>query len=296
MTPIEDRAAMSATLSTRPTLAMFAAALLLAAAPAHAEDAPAPEKPAPERPAHDWTVTLGAGVLYKPAFLGSDDYQAMAVPDIKVEYKDVFFASPFEGVGFTAIDSDGWRAGPIAKYDFGRTEDDDNPFRIAGGETTALKGLGDIDGSFEIGGFLEYNYEQLGARLELRQGIGGHEGFVGEAGVSYTGMTDAPGLPVVYSIGPRLAFADSNYNGAYFGIDAGQSARSGLARYDADFGLVSYGIGGFAAVSLTDSVSLGVFAGYDRLGEQAADSPLVRDRGDENQFMAGLRLGYALQY
>lgn len=183
-----------------------------------------------------WNFTVGLGTMYKPAFTGSKDYQAMAFPDIKVEYDDVFFASLFEGVGYNVINSDGWRAGPIIKFDFGRTEEDDNPFLISGDETNALRGLGDVDATAELGGFVEYNVEPFSATIELRQGVGGHEGLVGETSLNYMGFTEQ------------------------------------LFK------------------------SMGVFGGYDRLSSEVADSPLIKERGDENQFMGGLRITYEFGY
>lgn len=246
----------------------------------------------PHKPEGDWKFTVGAATIYKPAFIGSKDYQAVAFPDFKVEYKDRFFASLFEGVGYNVVNNDSWRAGPIMKFDFGRTEDDDNPFRIAGDKTKALKGLGDVDASVELGGFVEYSFGPFSTSLELRQGVGGHEGLIGETGLNYKGFADLLGKPVMYSFGPRATFADSNYNEAYFGINQSQSAKSGLAQYSAGSGLVSYGIGAFAMMPVSDAVSVGIFGGYDRLASEAADSPLIKERGDENQFMGGLRITY----
>lgn len=253
----------------------------------------------PSRPSErqeSWKFTLGAGIMVMPAFLGSKDYQAVAFPNFKVEYKDRFFASLFEGIGYKVINNDKWSAGPIVKFDFGRTEDDDNPFRIAGDKTNALRGLGDVDATVELGGFVEYGMGPLVYQLELRQGVGGHQGLVVETGLNLRGFIGLSGKTIMYSFGPRATFADANYINAYFGIDQTQSANSGLARYDADAGLVSYGIGGFAVVPITDSVSLGVFGGYDRLAGEVADSPLIKERGDENQFMGGIRITYEFGY
>ena len=243
----------------------------------------------------DWKITLGVGTMYKPAFLGSKDYQAMAFPDIKIEYKDRFFASLF-GIGYKVISNDVWSAGPIVKLDFGRTENDDNPFRIAGDKTNALRGLGNVDATVELGGFVEYNIGPFAYQLELRQGVGGHQGFIVETGFDLRGFIEKSGKPIMYSFGPRATFADANYNNAYFGINQRQSVNSGLARYDAAAGVVSYGIGGFAVVPITDTLSLSVFGGYDRLANEVADSPLIKKRGDPNQFMGGLRFSYAFGY
>lgn len=244
----------------------------------------------------DWNLTIGLATLYMPAFIGSRDYQGLVFPDIKVEYRDVFFASLFEGVGYNIIDSDGWRAGPIAKLDIGREEDDDNPFRVAGKKTRALRGLGDVSMAPELGGFVEYRFDPFSYSLEVRQAVGGHKGVVADIGAQYMGMTAPFGRQVIYMIGPQATFASAKYNNAYFGIDENQSANSGLRRYRAKAGLVSYGVGAFVATPVTDALSLGLMARYDRLGPEAADSPLIRERGRANQFMAGLRLTYAFGF
>jgi outer membrane scaffolding protein for murein synthesis (MipA/OmpV family) len=68
--------------------------------------------------------------------------------------------------------------------------------------------------------------------------------------------------------------------------------RSGLNRYEAGSGLVSYGIGGFMLMPLSDPVSVSLFGGYERLGNEAADSPLIKRRGNENQFAIGMSVTY----
>lgn len=240
----------------------------------------------------DWKFTLSIASLYSPAFTGSKDYQAMVVPDLKIEYKDRLFISLFDGIGYNVINSHGWRAGPIAKFEFGRQEDDSNPFRIAGKKTNALRGLGDIDPTAEFGGFLEYSFDPISFKVEMRQGVNGHKGFIGEASVDYTDMIDVFGPPILFGIGPRLTFADSRYNNAFFGINQIQSIRSGLAQYSAKTGLLSYGVGGFAMMQVSDNINVMAFGGYDRLGDQAAKSPLVKQRGSANQFSLGLALSY----
>ncbi len=242
-----------------------------------------------QRQQDNWRFFLGVAVMCRPAFLGSDNYQAIVLPSIKVEYKDRFFASPFE-IGFNVINRRGWRAGSIVKLNLGRAEDDDNPFRIAGRKTKALRGLGDVGTTPEIGGFLEYNFKPFKYELELRQGIGGHEGLVAETSLNYVGSTRLFGKRLTYAFGPRAGLADSDYTKAYFGISQKQSARSGLARYSPGAGLVSYGIGGSAIMSVSESISLAIFGGYDRLGSVAGNSPLVKRRGDENQFTGGARI------
>lgn len=252
----------------------FSAAMFWAAIPLGAA--------AQQPPEQDWAFTVGVAGFYAPEFLGSKDYAFSAAPDLRVEYRDRFFASLFDGVGYNIVNTEGWRIGPIAKYAFGRDESDH----------VALRGLGDVDGTVELGGFAEYEFEPFSVKLEIRQGLGGHEGLLGEVGLSYSNSIETFGTPLSFSVGPRLSFGNDDYTNAFFGVTAAQSARSGLAQYKADSGLLSYGIAGSVMMPITDSVSAGAFAGYDRLGEEAADSPLVRQHGSENQVIIGLGLSY----
>ncbi len=242
-------------------------------------------------PQQDWTISAGAASLYAPAFTGSKDYNLSVMPDLRVQYKDRLFASVPEGLGYNVVTrapgQNGWKIGPLAKVEFGRDEDGENAFTLDGG-TNALRGMGDIDATLEVGGFVDYRWGVVQSRLELRQGFGGHEGFVADANLNYA---DNVG-PVRFSVGPRLTYASQDYNQTYFGINAAQSAGTGLAQYNADGGLVSYGFGAFAMMPLAQALSLTAFGGYDWLGDEAADSPLVRQRGDDQQLSLGLGLSY----
>lgn len=245
----------------------------------------------------DWNFRAGLGTLYSPAFLGSDEYQLKLLPDLRVAYRDRFFASIPEGVGYNLINEDGWRIGPVAKIDFGRDEDGESSFQVGGSDTTALQGLGDVDETYEVGGFAEYSWSQVAAKVEVRQGIDGHEGLVADFNLSLksdvSGAFYQQGPPILVSVGPRATVVDDSYNETYFGITPLQSSRSGLPVYSAEAGLLSYGIGGRVIIPLNRNVSAVLFAGYDRLAQDAADSPLVQQRGSENQGSLGIFLSYS---
>jgi len=266
---------------------LCAALLLALITPGSAEDGvdPFPKK-------EGWIYTVGVGIMSMPAFLGSKETMSMVFPDIKVEYGETFSASPFEGVTYKVINGERWSAGPVLKYDFGRTEDIDNPFRISG-ETNALKGLGTVNATPELGGFIEYSYEMLNYTLEVRQGLFGHKGLIAETSLNLRGFIAPPGGKAsLFQLGPRLMFASADYNNAYFGINQKQSAKSGLPSYKADSGLVSYGIGAFAIVPVSKSISLGAMGGYDRMAGEAAASPLIELRGTKGQLTGSLRVNY----
>lgn len=238
--------------------------------------------------AKDWTLTVGAAPLLAPVFQGADEYGVSLFPDLRINYKDVFFASVPDGIGYSVINNARWQAGPLVKLRFGRQEDNGGSPFLLSGDTDGLRGMGDVDIAGELGGFVQYSSGKLRTRVELRQGFGGHDGFVGDAGISLVGRSG----PLSYSIGPRLSFGTSDFIHTYFGIDAAQAAATGLKRYDADGGIQSFGIGGAAVLPLSASAAMTLFAGYDRLGKEVRNSPLVRERGDPNQFSLGLAFGY----
>lgn len=247
-------------------------------------------------PTKDWTIRIGAGAILSPVFVGSSNYQFMVVPALKVTYRNTFFASVEDGVGYAVINQNGWRTGPIARIAFGRKEDGDNPFRVTGSKTSALRGLGNVDTTFEAGGFAEYRWNRMNTKIGLRKGLNGHEGLVGDLSVNYThtsqSLSPMVGSPLVASIGPRLTVVDATYNKAFFGVNADQAANSGLPLYSPGGGVLSYGVGSVIIVPIRKQLSAIFLAGYDRLSGDAGSSPLVTERGSRNQGMIGVLLNY----
>lgn len=241
----------------------------------------------------EWSVSIGGGFLFNPTYVGDDDYQVSLLPNIRVTYGDMFFASVQEGVGYNLFNQNGWRAGPLVKFDFGRDEGGNSPFRVLGSETNDLDGFGQIDFTFEAGGFLAYRTRSFSTKLELRRGINGHEGLVGEFEFNKTGRNNVFGKTGVFSFGPRVKFANARYNQAFFGVSTEQAVASGLGQYSAGGGLVSYGISGSQVVILSRRLSAITFIGYDRLASEANNSTLITERGSSNQFSAGLFLNYS---
>jgi len=237
-----------------------------------------------------WTLTLGVAPVVSPAWVGSKDTVVSIYPDVRLNYRDVIFASVPDGIGWNALNSDGWKAGPLAKIRFGRNEDGSSPFVVSGG-SDALRGLGDVSASAELGGFVEKRWGAGGrwrARGEVRRGFGGHSGVIADGSLSYQVRVG----PAVISAGPRATAASGDFFRTYFGIDAGQSVRSGLAPYRPDGGLLSYGVGGSVVCPLDRRSVVTLFMGLDRLGNEAARSPLIRERGERTQFSVGVGYGY----
>lgn len=274
--------------------AFFVVIALSAAQPALAQTQ-APQASAPSgRPADagagGWSMTVGAGLVLSPAWQGSRDMAFSIFPDLRLNYKDVIFASIPSGLGWNIVNQAGWKAGPLAKVRFGRDEDGrGSPFLVSG-TSDALRGLGDVDAAAELGGFVEKQFGPLRARAEVRRGFGGHEGVVADGSLAYQARTGR----TIISIGPRATIASRRYVATYFGIDPIQSQRSGLRAYAPSGGLVSYGIGGSVVRPLNRTSALTLFTALDRLSGDAGNSPLVRERGRREQFTFGI--GYGLRF
>lgn len=248
----------------------------------------------PEDRSRERQIMVGAFVAYSPAYLGADEYQLMAGPSIQVRY-DRAFLSLQDGLGYDVVRSGGWRAGPTISLRQPRRQSGNSPLMIAGERTDDLQGLGTIKASADVGGFIAYERGAFAAKLDVRQATNTDLGLIATLSARYSAMiplSSRPGPPAIFSIGPRISFVDDKYNQSYFGITTEQSVRSGLREYRAKGGVLSAGFGASAIVPLGSRVSAMVLAGYDRLTDDAARSPLVEDRGSRDQATVGLGLVY----
>jgi len=212
------------------SLAMGGAALAQPILPEVPPDDP-PDVPPADRPdaqpqtapRPNWALHLGPGVVWTPKFDGARERSFVPIPVIDLRYKqDLFFVSVREGVGSTLLNFQGFRAGPILRLNGGRGE----------GASDHLRGLGGVPLTIEGGAFAKYDFGRYGgARIELRRGLGGHNGWLLDIGADAHARLGAVG----FSVGPRMSIADGGYNRAFYGVDQEQSARSGYARYEPGF-------------------------------------------------------------
>jgi outer membrane protein len=248
-----------------------------------------------EEPEKERGVEIGFFSAYTPVFLGSNDYQLIAGPNLQVRYDRAFF-SVQDGLGYDVIRSGGWSAGPTVGFRQGRRENGKSTFTIAGDRSDALRGLGDVDDVAEAGGYVGYQSGNFAAKLDIRQALSGGQGLIATLGLVYVATiplaSTSNSQPIRISIGPRLSVVDDKYNQTYFGVTAIQSARSGLDQFDANGGLLSAGVGLSAHIPLAERISGAILMGYERLTGDAARAPLVEDRGSQNQATVGLGLTY----
>ena len=116
---------------------------------------------------------------------------------------------------------------------------------------------------------------------DARYGVIGHHSWVGEVGA------DGIAYPIdglTLTLGPRLDFGDRRFTDTYFGISAEESADSGLAAFDPGGGLYEAGVVFGARYLINDDWGVEGSAGWGRLMNDAADSPIVTEGGSEDQY------------
>jgi MipA family protein len=163
--------------------------------------------------------------------------------------------------------------------------------RTYGSSAGALNGLRDVDFTIETGLFAEfYPVDWLRLRGAVRYGFIGHEGIVGDLGADAIWQ---PAPAWTFAAGPRVSYGDDGFTSAYFDVSPAESLASGLQANDADGGFTSFGLAASTSYRFDNGVAITGFAAYSRLVGDAADAPLVRQRGSEDQFRIGTSLTYS---
>lgn len=225
-----------------------------------------------------WSLMLGAGAAETPRYEGSDEYKTRVMPVVRASLRTAAgtFSLGGEGAGqaglsWTIIDNKQVEAGLILGYDRGRKES----------ASSHLQGLGKVYGTPEAGAFAAYKFGGLRFNLAVIGGTQDNSGSQVKAGVGYR-MRVAEKVGINFNTG--LTWASSDYMQRYFGVDAVQSANSGLPQYSAKSGIKDVNAG----VHLDYAIDRHwmVFSGYNvsYLTGDAADSPVVQRRLQQRLF------------
>lgn len=265
--------------------APLAITLALAPSAVQADDKPQESKQdaAPESP---WRVTLGAGAIYHPDYLGSDEYEIQPFPTAKVEYNNLYVETDGLGVRANVMPHGLFEFGPIVKYGEGRDDVEDD----------VVDRLPEIDDELWVGLFAGYtkkgifgDRDSLGFEIEALWSTDEDNGSTATLGVTY-GYQATQRLQL--SIGTSATYADSDYASTYYSIDAAGASASGLSQFSAGDGLRDVGLKVAARYAITRAIGVGAMAGVSRLMDDFADSPIVDERGSATQAFGGMFLTY----
>jgi outer membrane protein len=127
--------------------------------------------------------------------------------------------------------------------------------------------------------YQETNWMAFG---EVRKGLTGHSGVTGTFGADFIMR---PSERLLITAGSRMHFGDDKFANTYFGVPTGSS--SSFSAYTATGGLVSAGLQVSGSYFLNEKWSLDGAVSYERLLNDAADSPITQG-GSEDQWRIGL--------
>lgn len=218
-------------------------------------------------PVPEWRVALGGGAEMEPLYEGSKRYVAEPSVVFDIRWRDIAFISDGEGMGVNLLRGKNYRAGIALDYDLGR--DHHLQHRLAG--------LGNVDPAPEAKIFGEYFLLPVVLSVDLRKGLGGHNGLIGDTG-AYIPLPLAPNAFLF--TGPSVTFADARYMNAYFGVSPAQASRSEFTPYSPNGGLDRAGWGATAVWSFASHWWLEGAGAVQYLMGGAGHSPIVEDRAE----------------
>ena len=259
----------------------------LVAMPAVGQQVPTFDVPAthvaldPDRAGPVFTIGLGAG--FAPDYEGSDDYQGVPLWNFRVGNlydPETYVLGLGPSLRSNFLPSAHWRLGLSGRYIPERNDVHDD----------AVDEFDSIDASFLLGVMAGYDFiagrqRDLGIMLDVKQDVGGDNGFLGTIQGFYG---TAVGNRSWLGLGIETTWASEDYMSSYFGVNAGDSAQSGLDQFDADEGLKDVALIVSYTYAFGERWSVTGVGRYARLLSDAEDSPVVDDRGDANQFVVGL--------
>ena len=231
--------------------------------------------------------TLGAGAGVAPDYEGSDDYELVPLWNLRVAnlYHPQTFIQVFgPRLRSNFLPSDHWRLGLAGQF---IKERDDV-------ENDQVDDLEKVDPSVMLGAIAGYDFladpqQDLVLELDARQDVANDNGFLATLrGVYGSRLTERWRFDAAVG----STWASEDYMSSYFGVDAADAARSGLDQFSADEGFKDVSFGGALTFRLLERLSVSALANYTRLIDDAEDSPVVDDAGDENQFFGGALVNY----
>ena len=220
---------------------------------------------------------VGLGFGFAPDYEGSDDSQGIPMLMLKGKYDSGrSFTLMGTNLRVNLVPSSQYSFGPVVNYRQGRDD-------VENDQVYAMK---DIDDALELGlyGMIDVNNFMLGAEF-LADVSDEHDGMLGKVSVGYRwkAASSLTIIPMVYS-----TYADGDYMDTYFGINAGNRGTSTLPNYEADSGFKDVGITLSADYAFSEQWGLSGLLAYSALLNDAKDSPIVDDEGDDKQVTLGL--------
>jgi outer membrane protein len=232
---------------------------------------------------------VGVGLGSTTEWMGSKDRIWAIAPGGRVQLEKNRFIEVYGPiVDMNLLDSPNWELGPIAAYRFGRSDVEDPVVNL----------LPPIDGGLEAGVFAGWHYTRIeGIPYRIRLGISLTTAISGGA----TGAHVTPYASIWVPLSPRLfvgvgggiTWSSESFMQQRFGVSPEASSVSGLPTYSASAGVRQYYLWPAVIYRVSKEWYAAAGAFYQRITGDGADSPIVAQRGDADQFSAGIGVGYS---
>jgi outer membrane protein len=232
---------------------------------------------------------VGAGLGSTTEWLGSKERIWAVVPGGRVQLEKNRFVEVYGPiVDMNVLDSPNWEFGPMASYRFGRSEVEDPVVNL----------LPPIDGGLEAGIFAGWHYiRSEGIPYRVRLGVSVTTAISGGAAGGHVTPYASVWVPLspqlFLGFGGGITWSSESFMQQRFGVSPEASAASGLAVYSAGAGMRQYYLWPAMIYRVSKQWYAGAGAFYQRITGDGADSPIITQRGDPNQFSAGIGVGYA---
>jgi len=218
---------------------------------------------------------VGMAAIQTTQYQGSDESRSLALPSIDYEWSNGWFAGTSTGIGKKWGASDGVQYGAKLLYDFGREESN----------STALRGLGNVDPSVDFAVFAQYAIGNgFSGEAVLRYGSGvENKGALLELALNYgTSLSDK----VRFGAGVGTAFANDSYMQSHFGVTSKQSLASGYKVYTPTAGIRDATVNVSLTYIFSPQIALtGVLTNKTLLGD-AKGGPMVKKTSSTDALFA----------
>jgi outer membrane protein len=232
---------------------------------------------------------VGAGLGSTTEWMGSKERIWAVVPGGRVQLEKNRFVEVYGPiVDMNVLDSPNWEFGPMASYRFGRSEVEDSVVNL----------LPPIDGGLEAGIFAGWHHIRTeGIPYRVRLGVSVTTAISGGATGGHVTPYASVWVPLstrlFVGVGGGLTWSSESFMQQRFGVSPEASAASGLPTYSASAGMRQYYLWPAVIYRVSKEWYAAAGAFYQRITGDGADSPIVAQRGDANQFSAGIGVGYA---
>lgn len=171
--------------------------------------------------------------------------------------------------------------GPVLQYRLKRDDVDNN----------RVDRMKEVDAATEAGAFVGVKLGQLSLSTTFVTDVSDeHSGSVWYMNGFYVIPVDEQ---FKFGFGAHLTWASNEYMETYFGVDSNDAARSGFNKYTAGKDLKDTGLSVIGHYKFNKSWGMAGVVNFTRMLNDAQDSPVVKDAGDDNQFKAVLAVTYS---